>query len=60
MLLSSIVDFRALTFSSLSALWRGALEAINVLWEFACQMPWYIFLLFLPALIGFLYKCRKR
>lgn len=61
MLLSSILDFRALTLSSLSALWRGALYGINFLWECACQMPWYIVLLFLPALVGFLYKrLRKR
>lgn len=40
-----------LAFPALSALWRGTLNGIVVLWECACQMPWLIVFLVLSILI---------
>lgn len=55
--ISKILDLPALALSSLSALWRGALSGIIILWECACQMPWFIIFLILSA---FAKRPRKR
>ncbi len=48
--LSEILDLPALASSSLAALWRGAIDGINLLWECARQMPLLIVLLILSPI----------